>query len=108
MRFIIFFFLVLSFLFKPSSQVWAQQKPANTIEISPAYVDVTLNEKGDEKSFEISITNRTDRKVRVDFSSLDFKQTDPSGALSFLGKEIGNYTYSLSSFLTFDKLILLT
>src|SRR3989344_867997 len=98
MRYVFFSFLVLFFLLISFSKALA-----NTIKISPAYVDVTLNKAGDEKSFEISITNKTDKKIRVDFSSLDFKQTDPFGAITFLGREIGNYTYSLSSFLTFDN-----
>lgn len=90
-------FLILFFFISTTSVL------AKTIEISPAFVDITLGEEGDEKSFEILITNKTNKKIKVDFSSLDFKQTDPSGAIGFLGKEIGNYTYSLSSFLTFDN-----
>lgn len=98
MRIILVSFIVLLFLFSSVSTALAK-----TIEIYPAYVDIVLGDKGDEQSFDLFITNKTNKKIKVDFSSLDFKQTDPYGAIGFLGKEIGNYTYSLSSFLTFDN-----
>lgn len=100
MRFILVLFLV--FVSFAASNV-ASPALAKTIEISPAYFDITVGKEGNEQSFDLFITNKTDKKIKVDLSSLDFKQTDPFGAIGFLGKEIGNYTYSLSSFLTYDK-----
>ncbi len=99
--FLVFFFFLVFVSFAASNP--APPALAKTIEISPAYFDITVGKEGEEKSFELFITNKTDNKVKVDLSSLDFKQTDPYGAIGFLGKEIGNYTYSLSSFLTYDK-----
>lgn len=98
MRYLLIFLFAFLLLFVSASGVFAK-----TIELSPAFVDIVLERPGDEKSFNLFITNKTEKPIKVDFSSLDFKQTDPYGAIGFLGKDIGNYTYSLSSFLSFDN-----
>jgi hypothetical protein len=96
-RVLLIFLVLLLFL------TFVSSTHAKTIEISPAYTDITLESENDEKTFELSIKNKTDKAIRLDISSLDFKQDDPNGSIAFLGSSAGNYSYSLSSFLTYDK-----
>lgn len=98
MKYLISIFIIFSFIF-----TFAPSSYAKTIGIFPAYVDITLKSDKDEQSFDLYVKNKTDKAIKLDVSSLDFKQDDPYGSVAFLGKNLGNYTYSLSSFLTYDK-----
>lgn len=75
---------------------------ANTIRIEPAYIDVSLTEKDSEKTFDFFITNNSKEQISLELSTIDFRSTDPYGAIGFLGKEITDYSYALSSFLSFE------
>lgn len=73
------------------------------LRMSPAYIDVTVGTLQDEEQVEFTLENRTKHPMSIDLFSLDFQQKDELGSIGFLGREIGNYTYSLSSFLTFKN-----
>jgi hypothetical protein len=97
MRRILPLFLVLGIFLSPGKSF------ANTIQIEPAYIDVSLKQGEAEKTFELFVANKSDSNLSLDLSSIDFRQTDPYGAVSFLGKEINDYSYALSSFLSFES-----
>lgn len=95
--------LILSF-FTAFLLLFPQIVSADSIRIEPAFVDVVLSEEDLEKTFDITITNNSDSPISIDLSSLDFKQSDDSRAgVGFLGKDIKDYSYALSSFLSFEN-----
>ncbi len=75
----------------------------NSLTLSPAYIDVTVKETQEEKEISFYITNNTVKPISLDLFSIDFQQKDEFGTIGFLGKDTKDYSYSLSSFLSFKN-----
>lgn len=82
-------------------RIQAQSK--NVLEVNPAYLDVTLGKNVARKTIEITYINKSDHPVALELFPIDFNQSDDSGAYGFLGQNAGSYSYSLSSFLSFES-----
>lgn len=97
-RYLIFLLslLVLCFTVRP---VYASGN--GTVEVVPAYTDVTIDASQSAKQIKFSYTNHSSTPITLDLFPIDFKQQN-NGSLSFLGQSSGAYSYSLSSFLSFD------
>lgn len=74
--------------------------------VSPAYTEVVLEKPGEEKKLEITYTNNTNSPISLEMFAIDFKQQDQTGAIAFLGQQPGSFSYSLSSFLSFESNLL--
>lgn len=72
------------------------------ITVKPAFLDITIDPKSPEKTFSVTFINNTSHDVSLQIFPVDFKQQDSQGSLGFLNQQAGSYSYSLSSFLTFD------
>ncbi len=70
--------------------------------VSPGLLEVVLDKPQEEKKIEIFYTNNTNAPITLEIFPIDFKQQDIRGGISFLGKDSGNFSYSLSSFLSFQ------
>ena len=77
------------------------QSPSGAIRAEPAFTEVVLNQPDEEKTIAIEYKNESTSPVSLELFPLDFKQQDETGVISFLGKDAGSFSYSLSSFLTF-------
>lgn len=100
-------FIVVSLF--ASHRVLAQEKRAKSgIEIAPAFVEVDLTTAAQSKEIKIELTNHSPETVRLRMFPIDFKQSDEQGRLTFFTNNTGTFSYSLSSFLSFeaDQLIL--
>lgn len=95
-----YFLLALFITLLFPSSVFAQE---NTLRLSPAFVDVTLKDPMDEEIVDITLENRSNKPLSVELFTLDFNQKDEFGTVGFLGREIGNYTFGLSSFVSFEN-----
>lgn len=95
-----FLFLLLNINFALASE--------GTIEIEPAYIEVEIKDPAQEEDITITFKNNSQKTISLEIFPVDFKQQNERGGVSFLGKEAGSYSYSLSSFLSFetDKLII--
>lgn len=88
-----------------SGTVSAQPKDSKqlgALEVAPAIVEVLLD-KAKSKEVVLTYTNHSKQALSVDIFPIDFRQKDGVGALSFVGQESGSYSYSLSSYLSFDS-----
>lgn len=97
MRYILICLFLLSFF---PSRVYGVE---NSLTLSPAYIDVVVKEAQEEKEISFYITNNTVKPISLDLFSIDFRQKDEFGAIGFLGKDTKDYSYSLSSFLSFKN-----
>lgn len=75
---------------------------AKGLTVAPAYVEIEVG-KAEEPTLELSYKNESDKPVTLELFPLDFHQKSPSGEISFSGKELDNYSYSLASFLSFES-----
>lgn len=91
-------FFILSLFLSPGS-VLAQGK--GTLTIEPATVEVTLSEASSEAQMSFTLTNKSDQPVTLAIFPLDFRQQDEFGRIALLD-DPGSYSYSLSSFLSFE------
>jgi hypothetical protein len=94
---LIAFLFILPFLFVGSAHAVSD----GTVTVNPAYLEVSLQNPEQEKSFTIGYTNSGRRTISLEISAIDFKQQNERGGISFLGEQGNVYSYSLSSFLTF-------
>lgn len=92
----------ISLFIAPAISAEQPPKSKGTLQVEPAYVEVTLNKDQPEETFDIFYTNNSTSPVTLDIFPVDFKQASDKGGISFLGKEANTYSYSLSSFLTFE------
>lgn len=93
-------FIICWFLSAIASTVSAA--PNSGLEITPAYLEVTLADPLETQKITLKITNNTGKPLRLQMYPIDFKQTDDNGTVGFVGQEAGSYSYSLSSFLSFE------
>lgn len=97
-KFVVTLITVSAFLF------FSQTSFANSIRIEPAFIEVDLEATDEAKSFEFFVTNNSAKHISIDLSGIDFRQSDdPYGSFSFLGKEIKDYSYGLTSFISFEN-----
>lgn len=89
---------VIGIILAPSAKA-----QTGTIQITPAYIEISLKDPQEEKSFDIEFKNNSQKNVSLEISALDFRSVGDRGGISFLGKESSTYSYSLSSFLSFDS-----
>jgi hypothetical protein len=73
-----------------------------SLEVSPAFSEIVLENPNEEKKLEISFTNHSDRTTNLEIFPIDFKQTGLFGDLNFV-QQPGSYSYSLSSFLSLES-----
>lgn len=97
MRYILICLFLLSFF---PARVYGVE---NSLTLSPAYIDVVVKEAQEEKEISFYITNNTVKPISLDLFSIDFQQKDELGTIGFLGKDTKDYSYSLSSFLSFKN-----
>lgn len=94
-----FLFLTLFFLVGfQSSFVEAK----GGVDISPAFTEVTLTNKGEEKEIQLTLQNNTDQTITLELFPIDFKQQGEFGKIGFVGLN-SQYSYSLASFLSLPK-----
>lgn len=94
------FALVSSLIFlKP---VFAAEKTDSSLEVSPAYIDVTLQKPDEVQQVEVVYTNHSAKPITLQIFPIDFKQADDFGAIQMLSNP-GSYSYSLSSFLSLES-----
>ncbi len=79
------------------------QKSGYALSVNPAYVEVELNHPDDVKEIVLTFTNSSDKTVDLNMFPIDFKQQDENGMIGFIGQSAGSYSYSLSSFLSFES-----
>ncbi len=98
------FFLSLIFFsvlfFTPDFTLAANQ---GSIELDPAYTEGILDRPEKEETITLTFKNNSKASVNMEIFPIDFKQQNEKGGISFIGKEAGSYSYSLSSFLTFES-----
>lgn len=87
--------------FGGDGRVFAQEL-SGPLEVYPAMVEVVLDRPGEEKLVELTYVNHSRQALNLEIFPIDFKQQDDFGAIGFLGQEAGSYSYSLSSFLSFE------
>lgn len=73
-----------------------------TVELVPAYLEVTLDKPGETKQIQLFLTNHTQKQITLQLFPIDFKQQEPNGITTFIGQQEKNYSYSLASFLSFE------
>ncbi len=79
---------------------YAQKKG---LEVYPSFIDVELINPGEEKKLEIYFVNHNSESLNLELVPIDFKQKDEYGGISLIGQEAGTFSYSLSSFLSFES-----
>src|SRR6185295_9536113 len=79
---------------------------SGALEVAPAYVDVSVKDPQEEQTFKLSYSNKSSLPMQLEFFPIDFRQTDPRGTIGFLGTESKTYSYSLSSFISFETDVL--
>lgn len=94
------FIALFSFVVSPIA--FAQESKNGSLEVSPAYLEVVLEEPGIGKTFEITYRNNSSQSMSLDIFPIDFKQQGERGGVIFLDEDVKSYSYSLSSFLTFE------
>lgn len=82
---------------------WADSALAKGLTVAPAYVEVEVNNPKEDQFIEFSYTNDTGHPVTLELYPIDFYQKSPSGEISFAGSKVGDYSYSLASFLSFES-----
>lgn len=95
----IFLVLVVFIFFVPQPS-FAQMKSG--IEVQPSYVDVDLRAEEGQEEITISYTNHSQNSIILELYPMDFRSTNPSGGIGFVGQNVEEYSYSLSSFLSFE------
>jgi len=100
MKFSALFFFFFIFILGSVGESFAQESKGVTI--SPAYSEISLDKIGEEKEFEITLTNDTDQSILLEVFAVDFKQQDEYGRIGFVGKD-AQYSYSLASFLSLPQ-----
>lgn len=95
--------LLVVFLFSTGGQVFAAGRSGGQLELYPAFSEVVLSQPEQEETIEITVSNKNDFPVSLKVSPLDFKQTGTNGQIDFIGQNTRSYSYSLTSFLTFEK-----
>jgi hypothetical protein len=81
---------------------FAQTPSSGTLSVSPAYLEVVLDKPNEEKSIKFTYTNNSSEPISLELYPIDFKQQGEQGGISFLGKDSGTYSYSLSSFVALE------
>ncbi len=97
-RFFIAAVLFSIIFFRPAL---AAEKKNSSLEVSPAYIDVSLEKPDEVQKIEIVFTNHSASALTLQIFPIDFKQADDFGAIQMLMNS-GSYSYSLSSFLSLE------
>ncbi len=96
------FFVVLGLLLR-NQAVLAVDHKDGSLEIVPAYLEVSLEKANETKQIHIDLTNHSSHHVALEMFPIDFKQRDLDGLTTFIGQQEGSYSYSLASFLSFES-----
>lgn len=83
--------------------VKATEGVEGAIEASPVFTEVVLEAPGETEEIELLYKNNSDETITLEIFPIDFRQADLTGAVNFLGVESGSFSYSLSSFLSFES-----
>jgi hypothetical protein len=92
--------VLISFIFPCPIQA---ATPRGSIEAYPVFADVVLENPQQNKEIIFSYKNNSTGVINLELFPIDFRQADRTGALSFTGAESGSFSYSLSSFLSFES-----
>src|SRR5687768_12916231 len=98
---LIYFLLICTFLLLPPLTYSAS--PTGSLEVSPVFLEVELVRPDDIKRIVFSYKNNSQKPISLEIFPIDFRQTDLTGAINFLGAESGSFSYSLASFLSFES-----
>lgn len=90
--------LFLAILIQP---VTAVERKDSSIEVSPAYIDISLEKPDEIQQVAVVFTNHSNLPITLQIFPIDFKQADDFGAIQML-QNPGSYSYSLSSFLSLE------
>ncbi len=82
------------------------QKKGFSIEVSPAFIEISLDKPDQEKEIKITYKNYSNQNINLRIFPIDFKQKNENGDLTLLGQQTEGYSYSLSSFLSFNSTVL--
>jgi hypothetical protein len=93
---------IFSYFLHPVFAKEAKNAAEGTLQLSPAYVEVTLDKPDETKQIQIFLTNNTSHQITLQMSPIDFKQKEPEGITTFIGQD-ESYSYSLASFLSFES-----
>lgn len=87
----------------PCARLYAQNNPGG-LTVSPAFQEITLDQKDTERDFSVSITNTTEMSVTLRIAVFDFGSLDESGGVAFLGasNDLGK-KYALASWMRPEK-----
>jgi hypothetical protein len=92
--------LLVFFLMNPSNLI--AQTPPLGISVSPSIIKTDLETDGEE--FILFYKNTTEDPVQLSFKAQDFTELEEGWKVKFLeGKDAKNYSYSLSSWLEFER-----
>lgn len=80
----------------------AAERKDSSLEVSPAYIDISLEKPDDIQTVEVVFTNHSKSPLTLQIFPIDFKQADDFGAIQMLTNP-GSYSYSLSSFLSLES-----
>lgn len=90
--------VILFFILFFPSNVFSAERGGLTVE--PAYSEIVLSTKDDQKTLTLKYTNNSDKPVKLDLFPYDYKQINEKGQLEFEVKD--SYEYSLVSYLSFE------
>ncbi|MBU2592167.1 hypothetical protein KKD61_01750 [Patescibacteria group bacterium] len=96
---ILILFLALLFLVCPSD---VRARETQFLKISPAIVNLVLEEPDQEEVVTIELNNTGDQTIRVELFAIDFKQQDLTNVIEFLPLGDDSYSYSLASFISLE------
>lgn len=66
----------------------ASSVTASGITVSPAIINLDLQKDQSSNSFDITLTNNTNRSITLTISSLDFKSLNDTGGITFIGSSV--------------------
>lgn len=80
----------------------AAPKDTASLQVAPAYAEVTLEKPDETQKLELTYTNNSQSLLELELFPIDFKQADDLGSIQLLPAP-GSYSYSLSSFLSLES-----
>lgn len=95
-----YFLPLLIFLFSKQTALAAAN---GSLEASPVFTEVVLDKPDEVKQIILTYKNNSTKPITLEIFPIDFKQADITGAINFLGTESGSFSYSLSSYLSFES-----
>ena len=91
---------LITFLFLPLKNAYAQTQKGITVSPSIIHIDLAT----DQPKYELTYTNNTNTNINLVLSVQDFSELEANYQLNFLSqKDAANYKYSLASWISFEN-----